>query len=167
METTRGSAGDLAPLDPEALRVDARLEALLDESVAFDSPRIALSTERPFAPWEVRNARHWRFPVLAAGGLVGASLATGLLPLWRLGPGTAVVVWVDLVAAALVRPVEVLTASVPLVVRAVSALRGDQGIAEPVPLLLLGTVAVGTLTWVTWLRSRNRPAREGARAPRS
>ena len=153
METTRDLAGDTAPLDPDALRADAAMEALLTESIALDSPRFVLSTERPFAPWEVRNARHWRLPVLTGGGLLGASAFVGLLPLWRLGPGTVAVVWTDLLAAAFVRPVEVLAASAPALVQAVSAVRSEEGLL-PVPVLLLGTAAVGA---ATWLLSRSRP----------
>ncbi len=157
METTRDTAGATAPLDPEALRVDAAVEALLAEAVEVDPREVLLSTERPFAPWEVRNARHWRLPVLAGGGLVGASAFVGLLPLWRLGPLTATVVWTDLLAAAFVRPVEVFAASAPVIVRAVSAVHSEEGLF-PVPVLLLGTAAVGA---ATWLLSRSRPGTQG------
>ena len=163
METTHGPAGDLAPLDPELAEVDRRLEALLDESIALDSPRFLLSMERPFAPWEVRNAGNFRLAAMTVGSLVGGSLSVGLLPLWRLGPGTAVVVWTDLLAAALVRPVEVLAGSFPLLVRAAASVRSEDGLL-PVPVLLLGTLGVGAATWLLW---RSRPERATESAPRS
>lgn len=158
METTTGTAGDFAPLSREAEKADRQFEVFLDQALAAEMPAPregdqaaagipALSLVRPFAPWEVRNARNWRFPLLAGAGLVGSSLAVGLAPLWRLGPGTAAVVWFDLVSAAFIRPLAALATSLPLLARAASAVRAEEGLLS-VPVLLAGTATAGLGTWL-------------------
>jgi hypothetical protein len=154
METTTGTAGDFAPLSREAQEADRRIEVFLDQELESEkttglaaSGLAGLSTVRPFAPWEVRNARNWRFPLLAGAGLVGSSLFVGLAPLWRLGPGTAAVVWFDLVGAAFLRPLSALANSLPLLARAASAVGAEEGLLS-VPLLLVATATAGLGTWM-------------------
>jgi hypothetical protein len=118
-------------LDPAALpaelKCDRELEVVLDEMVgsAPELPRDfagRLIAERPFAPWEVRAARAWRVPALAAGLLFAASLGVFLAPLWSLGPGTALSVWSRVVAASLSGSLSALVAAGPLLSEAVSKL---------------------------------------------
>src|SRR5205809_765718 len=78
----------------EVLELDHRLEVALDELLAVRSePAVpALPADftarvlsaRPFAPWEVRRGRSWRFPVLAGASLVAASGTLFVAPVWRL-----------------------------------------------------------------------------------
>ena len=82
------------------------MELILDECV-MTSPAPPFEAEltarvmaaRPFAAWEVRRARAWRIPALAAASLLAASLAIFLAPLWTLGPGTALETWARVMAA--------------------------------------------------------------------
>ena len=95
----RDDAEQLSGLSPEERERDRRLELLLDECVASSpapGPELtaAILAARPFAPWEVRKARAWRVPALAASGLLAASLAVFLAPLWSLGPSAAMDLWV-------------------------------------------------------------------------
>ncbi|HQQ78641.1 MAG TPA: hypothetical protein PLB01_14895, partial [Thermoanaerobaculia bacterium] len=91
-------------LTPEEMERDRRIELLVDECVR-SSPApgpeftAAILAARPFAPWEVRKARAWRVPALAASGLLAASLAVFLAPLWSLGPAAAMELWARVVVA--------------------------------------------------------------------
>ncbi|HQR68846.1 MAG TPA: hypothetical protein PLB02_15770, partial [Thermoanaerobaculia bacterium] len=74
------------PAGAADLSRDRKLEVLLDEMVAFSPglpPDFAarVAAARPFAPWEVRRASAWKVPLLAASGLLAASLAVFLAPL--------------------------------------------------------------------------------------
>ncbi|MGA7992888.1 MAG: hypothetical protein WCC53_15745, partial [Thermoanaerobaculia bacterium] len=91
-------------LSPEEIELDRRLELLLDECVGASpapGPELtaAILAARLFAPWEVRRARAWRAPAAAAIGLLAASLAVFLAPLWSLGPSAALDLWVRVIAA--------------------------------------------------------------------
>ncbi|MCM3878339.1 MAG: hypothetical protein NEA02_18215, partial [Thermoanaerobaculia bacterium] len=95
MNESAANARDVRPPSKEELEGDRRLELILDECVmaspapAWEAGLAArVMAARPFAAWEVRRARAWRAPALAAGGLLAASIAVFLAPLWSLGPGT-------------------------------------------------------------------------------
>ena len=70
-----------APLSPLERERDRRLETILDEMVASAVPGPDLPPDftarvmaaRPFAAWELRRARAWRVPALAAGGLLAST----------------------------------------------------------------------------------------------
>ena len=129
------------------LERDRRLEVLLDELVAaprgeelpadFASRVVAA---RPFAPWEVSRASHWKVPAGIGLGLLAGSLGLALTPLWSLGPSTALTVWTELLAVALGRPVATLVAAFPLLSegagRAASAV-------SPAAVALVGASAAG------------------------
>ena len=93
-ESSRARTQDVPPPSPEELERDRRMELILDECV-IASPAAPFEAEltarvmaaRPFAAWEIRRARAWRIPALAAASLLAASLAIFLAPLWnRWGP---------------------------------------------------------------------------------
>ena len=70
MQIRDDAAGAWSPT-PEEIERDHRIELLLDECVSSSpAPGPELTTAilagRPFAPWEVRKARAWRTPALAA-----------------------------------------------------------------------------------------------------
>lgn len=143
--TTNALTTDSAPA-PGDLERDRRLEVLLDELVAVpqgdglpaDFARRILD-RRPFAPWEVCRASHWRLPAGIGLGLLTGSLGLALTPLWSLGPSTAVTVWIELVAVAFGRPVATLMTALPLLAE------GTGRAAQQVPrgaIALLGSAAV-------------------------
>jgi hypothetical protein len=125
---------DDAPSREEVER-DRRLELILDECVRSYSAApweadmaARVMACRPFAPWEVRRARAWKAPALAAVGLLAASLGLFVAPLWTLGPGTALEVWVRVMAAGTAGGVPTLLASAPVLADALgSALSGTPG----------------------------------------
>src|ERR1035438_9503822 len=105
-ESTGARVQDVLPPTPEELERDRRMELFLDECVmASPAPRFEgeltawVMAARPFAAWEVRRARAWRIPAVAAAALLAASLAIFLAPLWSLGPGTAFETWARVMAA--------------------------------------------------------------------
>jgi len=162
--TPEAASAEPAP-SGQALELDRRIEALLDELVAT-APATELPVDftarvlgsRPFAPWEVRQARVWRLPAAVGLGLVGASAGVFAAPLWRLGPGTALELWAKLAAAALASPLQAALTAGPLLAEAAGTVSGQ--LAGPGPALLgagaalaAGALALGTL----------RPAREGVR----
>ncbi len=130
-------------LSPEEIERDRRVELLLDECVAT-SPApgheltAAILAARPFAPWEVRRARSWRVPALAASGLLAASLAVFLAPLWSLGPVAAMDLWVRVIAASTSGAAAAAFAAAPALAEAAGrALAGTDGLKPALGGLLL------------------------------
>jgi hypothetical protein len=117
-ERNRNEEGETKELLPHEIEADRRLEALLDDLAArtasappADFTRRVMEA-RGFAPWEVRSRRAWRVPLLAASGLAAGTAGLALLPLWSLGPGTALQTWARVSKFAVVsRPVELSPAS--------------------------------------------------------
>lgn len=118
--TTNALTTASAP-DPGDLERDLKLEVLLDELVTIP-PGEELPADfaakvlerRPFAPWEVSRASHWKLPAGIGLGFLAGSLGLALTPLWSLGPGTALTVWGELLAVAFGRPVATFVAALPL-----------------------------------------------------
>ncbi len=152
---------------PGDLDRDRKLEMLLDELVAvpggdelpadFASRIVEL---RPWAPWEVSRPASWTVPAAVGLGLLGGSLGLALTPLWSLGPGTAVTVWVELLAVAFGRPVATLLSALPLM--ADGAGRAAQAVS-PGTVVLCGVLAgVSTATLGVVLGRLRRPAASAA-----
>jgi hypothetical protein len=151
--------------DTQAMELDHKIEALLDELVASPEPSplpadfsSLLLSSRPFAPWEVRHARFWKLPAAIGLGLIGASAGLFVAPLWRLGPKTALELWAKLAAAALASPLEAALAAGPLLVEALPKVSSA---AAPAPMLLgLGAALAGAAL----VYGIVRPVRESGRA---
>jgi hypothetical protein len=143
MMQIRDDAEQLSSLSPEERERDRRLELLLDECVASSpapGPELtaAILAARPFAPWEVRKARAWRVPALAASGLLAASLAVFLAPLWSLGPVAAMDLWVRVIAASASGALGAALAAAPALADATGrALAGADGLKPALGGLLL------------------------------
>jgi hypothetical protein len=151
------------PLKAE-LEGDRRLELILDECV-IASPEPFWETgltarvmaARPFAPWEVRQARAWRAPALAAGGLLAASLAVFLAPLWSLGPQTALEMWARVMAAGTTAGLPALLTAIPTLADALGAvLSGTPGTR---PALAGALLASGATFAALARRLSRRPSR--------
>ena len=161
----RDDAELLASLSPEEKERDSRLELLLNECVESSpapGPELtaAILAARPFAPWEVRKARSWRVPALAAFGLLAASLAVFLAPLWSLGPVAAMDLWVRVIAASASGALGAALAAAPVLADATGrALAGSAGLRPVLGGLLL--VSAGALPLVA-----RRPAKRPVRAAR-
>ena len=164
MNESASHARDVHPPSEEELERDHRLETILDECV-MASPAPAwealltarVMAARPFAPWEVRQARAWRAPALAAGGLLGASLAVFLAPLWSLGPKTALEMWVRVMASGTTAGLPTLLAAIPTLVDALGAvLSGTPGAR---PALAGALLASGFLFATLARRLSGRPSR--------
>ncbi len=160
----RDDAAGLEALSPEELGRDRELELLLDECVASSpvpGPELTarILAARPFAPWEVRRARAWRVPALAALGLLAASLAVFLAPLWSLGPGTALELWVRVIAASASGAAAGLAAAPVLANAAGPIVAGAPGVKPALAGLLF--LSGGTLALVA-RRLAKRPARAAA-----
>jgi hypothetical protein len=169
MEIRTDAAGPETP-SPEEMERDHRLELLLDECVgASPSPgpelTAAILARRPFAPWEVRRARAWRLPALAALGLLAASLGVFLAPLWSLGPESAMDLWVRVIAASASGAVAAALAAAPVLADATGrALAGSEGLRPVLGGLLL--LSGGSLALLA-RRLAKRPVRAAtAPAPR-
>jgi hypothetical protein len=142
--TTNALTTDSAPA-PGYLERDRKLEVLLDELVTvpggdelpIDFAKRVLD-RRPFAPWEVSRASHWRLPAGIGLGLLAGSLGLALTPLWSLGPATAFTVWTELVAVAFGRPAATLVTAFPLLAEGTG--RAAQAVA-PGAVVLFGVVA--------------------------
>src|SRR5208283_2107167 len=155
-------------LSPEEMERDRRLELLLDECVDTSpapGPELtAILAARPFAPWEVRRARAWRAPACAALGLLAASLAVFLAPLWSLGPVAAMDLWVRVIAASASGAVAAAVAAAPAIAdatgRALSASGGPK--ASLAGLLLLSGASLALIA----RRLAKRPVRPAAPAAR-
>jgi hypothetical protein len=162
MMEIRDDAELLSSLSPEERERDRRLELLLDECVASSpapGPELtaAILAARPFAPWEVRKARAWRVPALAASGLLAASLAVFLAPLWSLGPVAAMDLWVRVIAASASGALGAALAAAPALADATGrALAGAEGLRPALGGLLL--VSGGSLALIA-RRLAKRPAR--------
>jgi len=158
----RDDAEQLSGLSPEEKERDRCLELLLDECVA-SSPApgpeftAAILAARPFAPWEVRKARAWRVPALAASGLLAASLAVFLAPLWSLGPVAAMDLWVRVLAASASGALGAALAAAPVLADATGrALAGTEGLKPALGGLLL--LSGGSLALIA-RRLAKRPVR--------
>ncbi len=143
--TTNTHRTDPAPA-PGDLERDHKLEVLLDEMVAVPEGEelpadfsARLLERRPFAPWEVSRASHWRLPAGVGLGLLAGSLGLALTPLWSLGPVTAVTVWAELLAVAFGRPAATLVTALPLLLEGTG--RAAQAVS-PGAVVLLGGAAV-------------------------
>ncbi|MBI5443185.1 MAG: hypothetical protein HY900_18460 [Deltaproteobacteria bacterium] len=119
--TTNALTTDPAPA-PGELERDRRLEVLLDELVTIPLGKelpadfaARVLDRRPFAPWEVSRASFWKVPAGIGLSLLAGSLGLALTPLWSLGPGTALTVWAELVAATFGRPAATLLTALPLI----------------------------------------------------
>jgi hypothetical protein len=162
MMVIRDDAELLASLSPEEKERDSRLELLLNECVESSpapGPELtaAILAARPFAPWEVRKARSWRVPALAAFGLLAASLAVFLAPLWSLGPVAAMDLWVRVIAASASGALGAALAAAPVLADATGrALAGSAGLRPALGGLLL--VSAGSLALVA-RRLAKRPVR--------
>jgi hypothetical protein len=170
MIESSASSPHVAP-SKEELEGDRRLELILDECVAasqaapWESQLTArVMAARPFAPWEVRRARAWRAPALAAAGLLAASLAVFLAPLWSLGPQTALEMWARVMAAGTAGGLPALLAAVPALADALAAaLAGTPGTR---PALAGALLASGGIFAFLARRLSRRPSRALAGAPR-
>lgn len=155
---------DIGPLSKEDLELDRRLELILDECVtasgapAWEALLTARVMEaRPFAPWEVRRARAWRTPALAAGGLLAASLAVFLAPLWSLGPETALEMWARVMAAGTTAGLPAFLAAIPRLADAVGAVLS--GAPDTRPVLAGALLASGAAFLALARRLSRRPSR--------
>jgi len=164
MNESAANAQDVRPPSKEELEGDRRLELILDECVtgspvpAWEAGLTArVMAARPYAPWEVRQARAWRAPALAAGGLLAASLAVFLAPLWSLGPQTAIEMWVRVMAAGTTAGLPALLAAVPTLADALGAvLSGTPGTR---PALAGALLASGAAFAALARRLSRRPSR--------
>ena len=152
----------LEALTSEEMERDRRLELLLDECVA-SSPApgseltAAILAARPFAPWEVRKARAWHMPAFAASGLLAASLAVFLAPLWSLGPVAAMDLWVRVIAASASGALGAALSAAPALAEAAGrALAGAEGLRPALGGLLL--LSGGSLALIA-RRLAKRPVR--------
>jgi hypothetical protein len=155
---------ELGPLSREDLERDRRLELILDESVtAAEAPEweaeltARVMAARPFAPWEVRRARAWRAPAIAAGGLLAASLAVFLAPLWSLGPQTALEMWARVMAAGTTAGLPALLAAIPTLADAIGAVLS--GSPDTRPALAGSLLASGAAFAALARRLSRRPSR--------
>ena len=166
---------DVRPLSKEDLELDRRLELILDECVtASETPEwearltARVMAARPFAAWEVRRARAWRTPALAAGGLLAASLAVFLAPLWSLGPQTALETWARVMAAGTTAGLPAFLAAIPRLADAVGAVLS--GATDTRPALAGALLASGAAFAALARRLSRRPSRVAralAGAPRA
>lgn len=155
----------LEALTPEEIERDRQLELLLDECVGSSpapGPELTarILAARPFAPWEVRRARAWRVPAFAALGLLAASVAVFLAPVWSLGPATALELWIRVLAASASGAAASLAAAPALANAAGPPLSGTPGVIPALSGLLL--LSGGTLALVA-RRLAKRPGRAAAR----
>jgi hypothetical protein len=164
------SAQPVAPPSKAELELDRRLELILDECVATSqAPRweseltARVMASRPFAPWEVRQGRAWRAPALAAAGLLVASLAVFLAPLWSLGPQTALETWARVMAAGTAGGLPALLAAVPTLADALAAALRSPGTR---PALASALLASGGFFAFLARRLSRRPSRALAGAHR-
>jgi hypothetical protein len=166
MAEFRDDAPGPAALSREEIEGDRRLELLLDECVGSSpAPGEELTRRilaaRPFAPWEVRQARAWRAPALASAGLLLASLAVFLAPLWSLGPATAAELWVRVLAASASGAVASALAAAPALADAAAlVLSRTRGFVAILGSLL--ALSAGTLALFARRRAR-RPRRAAVR----
>ena len=162
-ESTATHQDDVQP-STEELELDRRMELVLDRDVTAFKPPVwggeltaRLMAARPFAPWEVRRARAWRAPALAAVGFLAASLAVFLTPLWSLGPQTALEMWVRVMAAGTAGGLPALFAAAPTLANAFAgALAGTPGIRPALAGALLASG--GTFAFLA-RRLAQRPTR--------
>lgn len=164
MNESAAHAWDVQPPSKEELEGDRRLELILDECVmASPTPpweaglTVRVMAARPFASWEVRRARAWRAPALVAGGLLAASLAVFLAPLWSLGPQTALEMWARVMAAGTTAGLPALLAAIPALADALGAvLSGTPGTR---PALAGALLASGATFAILARRLSRRPSR--------
>src|SRR5450631_712136 len=138
MKESAPDVRDMKPPSEAELSRDRRLEIILDECVmaspvhGWEADLAArVMAARPFAPWEVRRARAWRAPALAAGGLLAASLGVFLTPLWSLGPQTALEMWARVMAAGTTAGLPALLAAIPTLSDALGAVLSGAPGARP------------------------------------
>lgn len=171
-ESSSAGALDVLPPSPEELERDRHLELILDECVTT-SPEAPFEAEltarvmaaRPFAAWEVRRARAWRIPAVAAAGLLAASLAIFLAPLWTLGPGTAFETWARVMAVGTAGAFPAFLAAAPALARAMAgALSTSPGTR---PVLALALLVSGSAFALLARRLARRPSRLATGARRA
>lgn len=164
--TTNASPPDPAPGKGDLER-DRKLEVLLDEMVAVPAEELPADfsarvvASRPFAPWEVARVPYWKVPAGVGLGLLAGSLGLGLTPLWSLGPATAVIVWSELLAVALGRPLAMLVTALPLV--ADGAGRAARAVSPGTVVALGMAAALATLSLGAALGRLRRPVRSASR----
>ncbi len=141
---------------PEDLQRDEKLEVILDEMVKLcpvldDSFTLRVVHARPFAPWEVRRASAWKVPAAAGGGLLAASLAIFLAPLWHLGPGTALGVWGRVLAATFSGTISAVLSAAPSAMEALARVFGQSPDVRNAALagLALAGASLGALALVS------------------
>jgi len=164
MNESAAHTWDVRPPSKEELEGDRRLELILDECVTASPPpaweadlAARVMAARPFAPWEVRRARAWRVPAMVAGGLLAASLAVFLAPLWSLGPQTALEMWARVMTAGTAAGLPALFAAIPTLADALGAvLSGSPGMR---PALAGALFASGGTFAVLARRLSRRPSR--------
>ena len=141
-----------APLEKAPDAFDEKLEVFLDEMVASSRDpglppdfTVRVLEARAFAPWEVRRPSAWKLPAAVAGLLLAGSAGLVLTPFLKLGPGTAFLVWGELLAVAFGRPVATLLAAAPLLPEAASRVSGALPGFAPWALGGLALLTAGTL----------------------
>ncbi len=158
----------------EDLERDVRLELLLDECVTGTPSSVweasltaRVMAARPFAPWEVRSARAWRIPAMAASFLLSASVIVFLAPLWSLGPGTALEMWARVMAAGTAAGLPALLSSIPTLAEGIGAvLSGSPGTRQALAGALIGSGAIFATLARRLFRRPSRLARTDFGTPR-
>jgi hypothetical protein len=164
--TTNAKTPDPAPGKGDLER-DRKLEVLLDELVAVPTEELPADfsarvvAARPFAPWEVARAPHWKIPAGVGFGLLAGSLGLGLTPLWSLGPATAVAVWSELLAVAFGRPLATFATALPLLLD--GAGRAARAVSPGTVVALGMAAALATVSLGAALGRLRGPARSASR----
>jgi hypothetical protein len=168
MNDSAAHAREAQPPSKEELEADRRLEVILDECIAASEPpsweaglTARVMAARPFAPWEARQARAWRAPALAAGGLLAASLAVFLAPLWSLGPRTTLEMWARVMAAGTTAGLPALLAAFPTLSDALGAVLSGTPGTRPA---LVGALLASSATFAALARRLSRRPSRRARA---
>lgn len=142
---------------------DRNLEAILNRGVAATDAEILgpdftarVVAARPFATWEVRRPAAWKAPASVGAFLLATSMGLFLLPLWRLGPGTAFLLWFQLAVAVVARPVSAAVLGAPLLAEAF----GKLGLRVfPLSVWVLGALSLASAALLIRQRKWRGPTR--------